>query len=108
MNIIQRIKNEPVILSTLATAIVALLVAYHLTVTPDQTAAIIGLTTVIGNFLARTVTTSTLTPDTTPNAVAKIVQTAAAVQAATVLPAPAPQVIGGVVEAQPQVEAPPG
>lgn len=103
------IKNEPVLLSTLATAIMGVIVAWHITVSPDQAAAIVTLTTVVGNLFARQATTSILTPDSTPAAAAKIEQAHAALQAAVTpaVPLPAVQqgipdaVIGGVVEQPP-------
>lgn len=97
--IFARIRNEPVLLSSLATAIVSVLVAYHLTVTPDQTAAIVGLTTVVGNFFARAVVTPASAPDKLPGDVAKALASADAIRRAATAPPPAPQVIGGVVEA---------
>ena len=97
-----RIKNEPAVIGVLISAIIALLTAYKVNVTPDQATAIMGVSTAVIGLVVRANVSPTATPDSTPNQVVKLLATAEAIKAAVAPPAAAPVMtpIAGVVEAQ--------
>lgn len=58
----ERIKNEPVLLTGLVTAIVALVIAFGVPISADQKAAIVGVVTAIVALLGGAVTRSKVSP----------------------------------------------